>query len=309
MATELNKLTCLVVGANTGFGDCVISPAVIAGAFKVPVDFELDAAGIAALQTSLSEAALAAQIKERIFPIHNFEEINDGTEDETIATMGYGGKYPVRDGDYDWTFRYMQGGLCLSKQLAKLSGVGGAVLFYDSNNILIGWKVGDKLKGIPLNFFKGKPWRPSDGSTTPFFSVRFSFKPQYINQEVGFVQADFNLATIEGLQDVALKDAVSVRPAMKVTATVGCSKDNMYDVYADELAVVGAWKATINGNDIPITAVAKDETISGWTITLDDTDENYAAAPVPVVISLVDPTALAALDVDGFESNTVSIIT
>lgn len=306
---ELNKLSCFVTGANVGYGDCVLSPGVISGAFLVPKDFALTAEQITDLSATLAAAAMAVEPRERIYPIHYFEEVTDGTEELVITTLGYGGKYPVRDGDYDWTFRFLQGGLCLSKALAKFSGIGKSALFYDVNGILIGQKVGDTLKGVPLNFFYSTPWRPTDGSTVPLYSARFSFKPRFINQDVGFVQADFNLATIEGLEDIALKDGGSVRPAMKVTATVGCSKDNLFDTFADELAVPGAWVATIAGVEVAITAVAVDEAISGWTITLDIADEAYAAAPAPVVLSLVDPVALAALDVEGYESKTVTIIT
>lgn len=306
---ELNKLICVVSGANTGYGECVLSPSVISGAFIVPRDLALTAEDIAALQVTLTALAMDASPKERIYPIHNFEEVADGTEDLVIATLGYGGKYPVRDGDYDWTFRYLQGGLCLSKALRKFSGIGKHILFYDVNGLLIGQKVGDTLKGIPMNFFYSNPWRPTDGSTAPTFAARFSFKPRYINEDVGFVQADFNLATIVGLQDVALKDNGSVRPAMKVNAFVGCAKDNLFDLYSEELSDPAAWVATIAGEEVAITAVAEDVAISGWTITLDTADPNYAVAPAPVVIRLADPEALDALEVTGFESNSVTIIT
>lgn len=306
---ELNKISCFVSGANTGYGDCVLSPGVIAGAFLVPKDFALTAEQITNLQASLTAAAQAADPKQRIYPIHYFEELADGTEELVLATLGYGGKYPVRDGDYDWGFRFVQGGLCLSKALAKFSGIGKYALFYDVNGVLIGHKSGELLKGVPLNFFYSTPWRPSDGSTVPFYAARFSFKPWYINQEVGFVDADFNLATIEGLEDVALKNGASVRPALKVTAFVGCSKDNLYDTYSVELAAPTAWVAKIAGAVVAISAVGVDAANSGWTITLDDTDPNYAAAPAPITLSLADPTVLAGLDVAGFESNTLTIIT
>lgn len=304
---ELNKKVCVVGGTNTGFGDCVLSFGTIVGAFLVPKDLELTPSDLADLEAKLKDLAMDADPKQRIYPIHYFEGITDNTEDKTIETLGYGGKYPVREGYYDWMFRFLQGGICLLKSLQQFNGTGKYALFYDANGVLFGQKSGDNLKGVPLSYFWADKWRPSDGSAAPNYSVQFVFRPEFINQYLGFVEADFPLVEVEGLQNVVLAEgAGSARPVLKITAKAGCDGTNLYDTYSAELAAVGAWKATINGNDIDITSVVVDANISGWTVTVDNADPDYVAGE-PMIISLADPVALDGLGVTGFESKTLTI--
>lgn len=310
MAT-INKLVCVGVGANTGFGDCVLVPGIIVGALLFRRKTEIDATDLEALQASLEALAQAAEPKNRMYPIHGFEQPQDGTEDKTVQTMAYGGKYPVREGSYDWKFQFVQGGLCLHKSLRKFNGTGIHVLFYDANGVIYGVKSGTSLQTIPLQFFWADPWKANDGANVTQFWAQFVFKPEYLNDQLGFVKADFNISDIVGLQDVALSlGAGSARPALKVLAKAGCDQASLYDLYSTELAVAGAWIATAaNGNAITITSVAADAAIGGWTITLDNTDADYAAAPAPITIRMAAPSVLAGLGVVGFESNSLTVTT
>lgn len=304
----LNRKICVEGGGgNTGFGDCVLSFTNVVGAFLVPSGKRFTPADLADFQATLQASARAANPRDRIYPIHNLDVPSDNTEDLTIQTTPYGSKYPVREGDYDWTFQFFQGGFCLLKALRSHNGTGKSALFYDANGVIFGQKIGDELAGIPLVFFWANPWRISDGSNASVYAVRFVFKPRYINDDIGFVDGGFNPAVIEGLQDVALREgAGSARPALKVTATTGCGGDNMYDFYPEELAAVSAWVATINGLEVVITSVAEDAALKGWTITLDTEDENYSASD-PIVITMADPADLEQLGVTGFESKKLTI--
>lgn len=300
---EINKISCVKTGANVGFGDCVFNPLNIIGAFLVPKDFAITPANALALQTFLIAQAANPDANARIYPIHYFEQVTSNSESKTIQTLGYGGKAVAREGDYDWTFQFLQGGLCLLKSLRAFNGTGKAVLFYDAAGILFGWKVGDSLQGIPLVFFWADPWTPNDGSNAAIYNAQFVFKPRYINEQIGFMQTDFPLETVEGLQTVALKElAGSARPVLKVGASVGCSGESIYDTYSAELAVVGAWIASINGVEINITSVAVDANLGGWTITVDVADPDYVAGS-PLTIQLAPVDELVALGVSGFESN------
>src|SRR5574337_691119 len=48
------------------------------------------------------------------------------------------------------------------------------------------------------------PFKLNDGSKSTGYFVSFSFFPQYINEEVDFIQADFDLSEIVGLKDVKI---------------------------------------------------------------------------------------------------------
>ena len=305
---NINQIACVQGGANTGYGDCFLNFGTIAGAFLVPKGFQITPAQAADLQQTLQDAAFAATASERIYPIHNLEQITSNSEDKTVQTLGYGGKAVVREGDYDWTFQFIQGGFCLLKALRKFNGAGKYVLFYDSNGVLFGQKIGDNIAGIPLQFFWANPWAPNDGSNATIYAVQFVFKPKYANDELGSLKADFDLAQIQGLQNVVLKVLSGAAPAPVVGATTGCDGTNLYDMFASELAVVGNWKATngATGADLTITSVAEDANASGWTVTVDAADPDY---PVDgsIILQLADPQTLAAAGVTGFESLKLTI--
>lgn len=304
----LNRKICVQGGGgNTGFGDCVLSFTNVVGAFLVPTGRRFTPAELEDFQATLQDAARAENPRDRIYPIHNLDVPTNNTEDLTIQTTPYGSKYPVREGDYDWTFQFFQGGFCLLKALRSHNGTGKAALFYDANGVIFGQKIGDDLAGVPLVFFWANPWGISDGSNASVYSARFVFKPRYINDDLGVVDGGFNPAVIEGLQDVALRQATgSARPALKVTATTGCGGDDMYDFYPTELAAVGAWKATINGAEVTITSVAEDPNVKGWTVTLDADDPDYSPTGT-LTISLADPDTLDGLGVTGYESKRLVI--
>lgn len=304
---NINQIACIQGGANTGFGDCVLNFGTIAGAFLVPKGFEITPAQAQDLQQTLQDAAFAASSKERIYPIHNLEQITNNSEDKTVQTLGYGGKAVVREGDYDWTFQFIQGGMCLLKSLRKFNGPGRHAIFYDSNGVLFGQKIGDNLAGIPLQFFWANPWSPNDGSNATIYAAQFVFKPKYANDLVGFLQADFDLAQIQGLQNVVLSVISGAAPAPVIGATTGCDGTNMYDLFAEDLAEVGNWKATNeSGETIAITSVAEAAASKGWTVTVDDQDANYPVSG-NIILQLADPETLAAAGVTGFESLKLSI--
>lgn len=306
---NINQIACVQGGSNTGYGECFLNFGTIAGAFLVPKGFEITPAQAQDLQQTLQDAAFAADPKERIYPIHSFEQVTNNSEDKTIQTLGYGGKYPVREGDIDWTFQFIQGGLCLLKALRKFNGAGKQVLFYDSNGVLFGQKIGENLAGIPLQFFWANPWTPNDGSNATIFAIQFVFKPKYVNDDLGFLKSDFDLGQIQGLQNVVLSVLSGAAPAPVVGATTGCDGTNLYGMFAAELAVVGNWKASngATGADLTITSVAEDANANGWTVTVDAVDADYPAAGGTIILQLADPQTLAAAGVTGFESLKLSI--
>lgn len=309
---ELNKVICAAdAGANVGFGDCVLNFGTVRGAFLVPPGLRLSAAQLVDLQATLQGLAHSDVPSNRIYPIHQFLQITDATEDKSITTLGYGGKFPAREGDYDWTFQFMAGGMCLLKSLQTFNGSGKHALFYDENGTLFGTLTGNEedgftLSGVPLIFFWANKWRPGDGTAVTNYGVQFVFQPQHINQNLGFVKADFDLATITGLQNINLKSgAGSVMPNLKVLASTGCSGTDLFPAFSADLTDAALWKASQNGAPVAVDAVAVDEALSGWTVTLDTADPNYSATD-PVKLTLAPASELEGAGIAGFEAKVLT---
>lgn len=301
----LNQLQCLQDGGNTGVGDCYLDIKAIKKAILVPNDFVIEAADLATAQDVydyLDDLTLG-NVSERVYPIGDFVGITNNSTEPAAETFGYGGIAITNDGKYDWTLRFTKGGVCLNKALRKFNRRNLSVLFIDANGVLFGVKVGQTLKGIPLELNYTLPFIINDGTASTQYQIRFLFDPKYINDQVGFVSPeDAGLfGQLEGLQDVALTLQGGVSPVFNIQAVTGCDQTNLVSLFGATLAVPGAWSAknTTTGVAIDITSVA----VSGnyYALTLD----NDPALPASITFSMASPAALAVLGVDGFESNTV----
>lgn len=300
---ELNKIDCVTSYKNVGFGTCVFDPKLIAGALLFPEKKTFTAEEIADLQTTLQDMAKADSKSERLFPLHKFVAVTDNTEDVVIQTFDYGAKQIVRDGDYDVSFQYLDGALCLHTALRTFNGP-TPFLLYDKKNNIIGTTVDGQLSTIPPHFFYAMPWKVATGSTASAYMVRFSFLPEYINENLGFVAAGFDLKEIEGLKDVEVKvnsynEGTGVA---NVTLQTLCNKVNLANNLATELADDALWKAydKETGEEITVTSVAA---AAGKTfdVTLDTEDANYPAAGGTILLNLSVVSDLDEAGVTGYE--------
>jgi hypothetical protein len=317
----LNALDCGSDVRNTGIGGCSLNFEATKGDFLVPkgrVYTQAELATPASLRAAL-EADILAPKGTRIFPLHGFEAITDNTEDPTFQTMASGRQVPIREGNYNWIFQYYDGGLCLSNKLRSFkNNTGYAVLFYDAENKLFGTtktasdgKPG--MAGIPLEVLYPFPWKPNDFANAPIYRIQFSFKPNYINEDIAYVDAGFNLDELNGLQNINL--TVVGTPAggvFQVQALTGCDKSNLYDLYSTQLASAALWTLAnaATGAAIPITSVAANATLKAFTVTADTADPAYTAvgATGKVSIGTVGPAALDAADIAGYESIPVEVV-
>lgn len=305
---NLNELVCAQDVANTGYGNCYLDMQQIVGAFIVPNGYKLTAAELAALTTTLTADAKVVNKLNRIYPVGNFIQITDNSEDKTIQTFGYGGKKVTKEGSYDWTYQFTDGGLCLLKALRSFNSNGKwSVLFYDANFTLFG-TVGSEagaLYGIPTEMIWAAPWKPNDGTNTAMYSIQFNFQPRYINEDLGFYVGTSALTEVAGLQDVILTKNTWVEGTgvANVTAASVCGT-NLGEVYPTELAATGVWTAVnaVTGATITITSVAYVSATKTFNVTIDTTDGDFPAGTQGVLLNLAANSVLEAASIIGFES-------
>lgn len=307
----LNQLQCSTALKNTGFGTCVLQPGMIIGAFIVPNGYTLAAADLANVTTTVAKLTADAKLDSklsRIYPAGNFEEPSPATEKKTMQTFKYGGKAVVREGDIDWSFQFVQGGLCLHSALRSFNSNGGfSVLFYDANFVLYGVKTAaGGLMGIPTKVLWTEPWDPNDGSAFAKYMIQFVFLPTYINDQLGYVQLDATLPNVVGLQDVRLT-TISWNESTGVaimTAYTACGSVNMGAIYGTALAVVGGWifKNASTGAVITTSTVTYSAVTGRFTATADTTDPDFPAGTEGVLLDFPAVSGLVAISVSGFES-------
>ncbi|MFO7257945.1 MAG: hypothetical protein DIU61_009630 [Bacteroidota bacterium] len=307
MAT-LNKPLCATSYGNTGFGDCFLEPSKIVGAFQVPSNFQIREADIANLQEILVDK-IHAPITSRVFPYHNFISITDNTEDVTINTTDYGAKIFIRDGFYDFTFRYLKGGVQAHQEFAKNEGSNKYFLFYDDNGVLYGYISGGVLKGIPVDLFKVLPWRFPTGAEAAQYLMRFIINPVYMNKgNLGFIKVkdalEFNLFDVVGLQDVVLTILDSADNVATVQVRSKISDVNLYSAYKTNLLQTTAWRAFKSDNTLSsITSVSDNSADEAFDVAVNYNDWAAEFDGDKMTIQLAIPSVLKAppIEMEGFE--------
>lgn len=306
--SKLNQLVCANNVANVGFGSCFLDMEQIVGAFIVPNGFSLSAADLADLQTALIADTKVAVKLNRVFPLHNFVQMTSNTEDKTVQSFNYGGKKVVREGDYDLTFEFTEGGLCLLKALRSFNSNGvWSVIFYDSKFRIFGTtgSTEGSLYGIPLKMLWANPWTPNDGTKTAMYAVQMVFEPRYINEDLAYAEADSYITDILGLQDIIItKNSWNEATGVANISVYSRCGTNLYEVFPTELALAAVYTAAngVTGAAITVSSVAAVAATKTFNVTVDTADPDFPAGTQGVVLDLAAIAVLEANGIEGYES-------
>jgi len=296
--TVINNPNCILKAGNTGVPECTIDPKEIIGAILIPATLALTTTDIetTGLVSVLQTKSILEAVSARVFPFYGFEEIADNSEDIVKVTRGYGNTRVTRDGKYNWTFTFTEGGVMYNKELRKFNFVQDRkVLFVDKTNNI--WGVSDGaagMKGISLDYVHFKPWKVNDASTPTSMMVEFGMaNASELNDEVVFVATGENLPEVlKGCLDVTLTKIASAATTITIKLATKYGQVDLYDFYSTEIAANAAWLVTKAGVVVTPVSTAAVAATKSWLITL--------TAPTGAhVFALEDPTALAVLNVGG----------
>lgn len=306
--SKLNQLICANQVANTGFGSCFLDMEQIIGAFIVPNGYSLTAAELLAIQASLTADKKVATKLARIYPVHGFVGVESGTEDKTVQSFPYGGKKVVREGDYDWTFQFTEGGLPLHKALRSFNSNGAwSILFYDEKFRLFGTtgSVAGSLYGIPLKMLWANPWTPNDGSNTAMYKLQVVFEPRYINDALGYAEAGSYLLDVKGLQDAIItKNSWNESTGVVNISIQTQSGTDLSEVYPTELALTAVYKASnaSTGAAITISSAVFVSATKSFNVTLATGDSDWPATTEGIIFDLAANSTLESNGIVDFES-------
>lgn len=298
---ELNKVTCggLLKG-NTGVPQCYMDLAPINGIILTPIGYTLTKAEIASTLLSKLQTSTLATRANRIYPVLNFVDIKDNTEQPSYQTLGFGRKVLLKEGKYSFEASYLDGGLCLSNQLRNFNYTKWAAFLVDANGVLVGTKVGDNIMAIPLNLFYASPYGIATSSQAASYKLNIEIEPKYLNEEIGFVQTkgEFDIFdSVKGLLNLVITKTTTLTAGkIEIMVTNSCGGDNIYDVYGTNLANITAWvaKNATTKNGITITAAVTVPANKTIELTLDTADTDYPAVASKLTIELNTAAILAA---------------
>lgn len=299
----LNQYNCLTSEGNTEAGQCPIDIDAIVGFILLPRSkffTATDMATVDSFVTALQDATLAPK-GERIYPVHDIEQQNDQSEENTYETRALGSMAKVRDGRMDITYRLNVGGLCLYQQLSKFEKrTDMAALFIDESGLVFGQQRDGNMYGVPLEMIDSPRLVYNSGSATTIYGIRLRYKQNFLKSGFGSVKLDpSDWDSIRGLQTLVIESGGARAAAVsQIKLRIGCglTSDDFYDTYGALIASNDALvlaKNSVTGNQLTVTAVAANTNTKGFSVTVDTADPDYNAAQ-PVVIYFDTPAAIAA---------------
>jgi len=241
----------------------------------------------------LSETNFALQAKQmeaikqlKAFPVQ-INGLTKNHEDTTMVTFGDKSRMDTMQEKRRYSVTVLANS-CLGKELIKLRGFSGGVLFVYSNNVIEGYRfeVG-KIKGIPMDYVgvKGLDVVNPDGSEVSLVTINFDLHDESLMTADGYEAVlDKSWTKIDGLTPVTLAQvgtasAISIVIDVYSTCATGCNKPIPALVPADFVAT-GAGS---------ISTVVESTTISGrYTITGTGFSDS-------TVLNLVDPALISLI--------------
>lgn len=307
-----NVKICNPAGGNTRVGSCWNDIGIPRGILIGPLNTTFDASTLVALKAVLEPLLLADNPYGRIYPLQNIVVPTDQTKAPDVITFaGNGQQIIASENARSMTFQWYDGGYCLLRALRTANGQNRGIMVIDSKGQLLCTDAGGNLVKFISAYTWAKQFKwPMTTSEVAAYEFFTSFETSQIDDSGVIIDFNVNgggglgyLTNLQGLYNVGITQAAapsSTTVSVKAQVT-GCGSADMYDLYADALAVVGAWKVTRadTGGTIVVSAVTKSATFNGWVLTL------TSATGLTVNVSLVGPTELAALSspVAGYESN------
>ena len=299
----LDTLNCGSSGGNTGTAACKFDLKKIQGMIIVPKGFIIPTAEVAKVEadvlTYLQNQTLETSKLDRFYPVQ-FVGVTDNSEDAVSVNKGYGLKIYVRPGKYNFMFETNEG-MELNSNLRSFNNSQRDVYLITDDKKLIGTKSTTGLKALEVENLYTHEVKINDGANPALYRTEISLKDgTQMNENIKFYQfddVDIN-ADLNGLIDLFLSQVTAVGSAtvkVKVSGRYGANIGEKYSA-AGELAQTGAWTSSRT-----ITAVSYDDATKSFILTVATT---WAAADT---ISLASPTALAAENVVGYESNTLTL--
>lgn len=312
-------LDCLGKSVNQGYGKCPIDLGALTYELAVPKGTFITEAQLLDFEATLREKTNEDDPNQRWYLLGPFPQFAQNNTTPGPQTASSGLTRTVSIGFFGWTLTQWAGGWCAEKNLIKFhdsqdrfdflnvhaASSGGSIIM----GVLTTNNTGEQgMKGISMSQVFTTLWTMGDGNANgTSYSIEFKVgDSSQMRENASFLPVSFDISsTAFRLIDVELKGATaSGSPAgdFNVTAVTGCGGEDLATYYGTELAAIAAWTAVnaSTGGNITITSVTL---VNGkFHILLDTTDTDYPTAGGKILLNLVGVSALAALDVIGYES-------
>jgi len=314
-----NVINCKNRRANTGYGNCTVDLAFIAGFIWAPDNYKIPTTTVAAAITKIQTDIINDVFELRLFPVPGIVAPTDNTETLPVVTYADGSKAVPRDVFFDWTFQNGGGRFCLNYRLrALLNYQNKSFFFFDKNGVLWGTDTGDgMITAIKPNLTWANVPKLNTGAAPTEYLFNVNYDATLLADYPAFIDFSKNggyafLKSLSGLQDVDIAKVTRAANVLTVSAFTNCGSSNLAELYPTQLAAANQWNAFADlngapGNALTITSVTYNANSKSFVITIDTSDPDYVAG-APIWVSLAGPTETYPVLLTGYESAPVSIV-
>ena len=208
----------------------------------------------------------AAKPENRFYPMPNFENCEDNTEDRVVYTSGYGTTTPLRDGNFAFTQNFRPDS-CLNKKLLAFNNQSFRVIIFDNENNAQVIRTAKGITGSLANIYISQP-KANTATEISEPQIVYSFLDSNEQRLREVIPTDLTWGELKGLEDFqmnVIKDGANYI----ITFTVACSGDDVTGEIRQLSTVSNAWlQQTGTAAPVPMTNVPTFDAVKGvFTVT------------------------------------------
>jgi hypothetical protein len=236
----------------------------------------------------------AADPDLRFYPMPEFSDSEDQTEDDVEWADAYGNVYPVRSGNLAIMQAYKRDS-CLSVKLNEFNGQEFRVILFDGTGNVEVAEVSGGYAGKIANFWHSQPKYPSATELTEgHIMYKFTNPEEHANRQI--LATDLHWSDIEGLEDITMNIAL-VSTDLVITFESVCGEVDLTSELSAISEVTTAWKGDT-------ATVIADLTTAPTYDPATKTFSIEAASVTATKIKLADPSILYGLGVTNKDHGT-----
>lgn len=296
---------CTTLGNNTGKSACEVR--MKRPKYPLLSNYEFTAAELAssdALKAAIiRQMLLGNTVAGKAFLFPEMRVTDDNTGDPNVQSLADGYEEVLNEALPKYTL-HSTVGVCQQQSMVAFNGWTGGIFPIDADRVFWYRKTATGGgKGFSTGNLYTDPPRPGSSAAIQVAKTRVTFGSiDEFKSDLGAVKIDFNIASLLNIVDVILTDVEDAFNSPSTSTNVfiigglvKCSGDNIYAAYKDSLNSVLRWRSYRLDTlaSIPITSVAKNDALLGWTITINAA--SFAALPsgTKFAVDLVTPDQLS----------------
>ena len=235
--------TCEIKNANTGGGRCKFDWGQFQRVILTPIGAKFTGLDASNNPQTFDEWIMAgiqaAKPEDRFYPMPQFSDNEDNSEDPTEWTDGYGNKFTIRDGAMAFTQSYLPN-YCQTNRISTFNdGIRRRAIIWDNRNKMWGTTNNGDFQGFEVQVWS-LGTRPTGASELSEPKIKYSMvKTDEVYKKFAH-DTDLEVVDTEGLEDIEMV-AVKSSSDVHITFRTMCGGQDVTAEMKNISGVAGCW--------------------------------------------------------------------